>query len=81
MDNLEEITGVMSLMAGELIDANEKYPLFASAHEGYGVMAEEFQELFDEIRKKKPDYKAMHDEAIQLGAMCMKFILSMEGWV
>jgi len=67
-------------MIDELKKANETYPLFSSGHEGYGVMAEEFQELFEEIRKKQPDKQRLFEEAVQLGAMCIKFIMSMENW-
>ena len=63
---------ITAVMIQELDKANKKYPLFSSAHEGYGVMAEEFQELFEEIRKKEPDKQRMYEEAIQLGAMCIK---------
>lgn len=65
-------------MENELRSSMDKYPLFNSAHEGYAVILEELDELWDEIKKKQPDEKRLREEAIQVGAMAMKFILSME---
>lgn len=72
---------VTSLMVEELERASKIYGTsFTSPHEGYAVMLEEMDELFDEIRKKHPDKDRLRDEAIQIGAMAMKFILSLENW-
>lgn len=67
---------IVALIVEELSRANKVYKPFNSAHEGYAVMLEEMDELFDEIRKKRPDKNRMQDEAIQVGAMAIKFIQS-----
>lgn len=67
---------IVALIVDELRRANKVYKPFNSAHEGYAVMLEEMDELFDEIRKKRPDKNRMQDEAIQVGAMAIKFIQS-----
>ena len=67
---------IVALIVDELSRANKVYKPFNSAHEGYAVMLEEMDELFDEIRKKRPDKSRMLDEAIQVGAMAIKFIQS-----
>jgi len=67
---------IVALIVDELSRANKVYKPFNSAHEGYAVMLEEMDELFDEIRKKRPDISRMQDEAIQVGAMAIKFIQS-----
>ena len=73
---MQEVT-IAELLMEELKRANRMYGTsFASPHEGYAVMLEEMDELFDEIRKKRPDKKRMQDEAIQVGAMAIKFIQS-----
>lgn len=65
----------------ELDRANQRYGTsFHSPHEGYAVMLEEMDELFDEIKKKHPDKDRMMEEAIQVGAMAIKFILSLKQW-
>ena len=74
-------TIIASFMVEELDRANQIYGTsFASAHEGYAVMLEEMDELFDEVRKKSPDQERMREEAMQVGAMAIKFIISLEKW-
>ena len=52
------------------------YPTFNSYHEGYGVLLEEVDELWDAIKAHKgckatPD---MVDECIQIAAMVGRFV-------
>jgi NTP pyrophosphatase (non-canonical NTP hydrolase) len=55
--------------------ANEKYDQFTNNHEGYGVIKEEVDELWDEIKKNKglKPNRWMKEEAVQVAAMCLKF--------
>ena len=50
---------------------------FGSAHEGYAVLLEEVDELWDEVRKNRSQRskKAMFLEAKQIAAVAMKFML------
>jgi len=66
---------IFSIIA-ELDRANKLYEPFNSPHEGYAIMLEEMDELFEEIKRKQPDKTRMREEAIQVGAMAIKFILS-----
>ena len=61
----------------ELLRAQEHYPTFTSAHEGYAILLEEVDELWEEVKKspKNRDMKAMREEAIQVAAMAMRFVL------
>ncbi|CDX01284.1 Hypothetical protein DPCES_1397 [Desulfitobacterium hafniense] len=70
---------IAALMVTELNKANAKFPQFNSRHEGYAVIKEEVDELWDEIKKKHPDKQRMLEEAVQIGAMAMKFVQLFEG--
>lgn len=49
---------------------------FHSVHEGYAILHEEVDELWDEVKKKaiNRDSKKMAREAIQVGAMALRFL-------
>lgn len=52
--------------------SRQRHGNFASLHESYGVMAEEFDEYWDEVKKKNPDKKNTRLELMQIAAMCLK---------
>lgn len=62
-------------MAAELRRARTAHGPMRSTHEGYAVLLEEVDELWEEVRKKHPDKAAMRKEAIQIGAMALAFAL------
>ena len=64
----------------ELIHARHAFPSFASAHEGYAVILEELDELWDEVRKnqKVRDGAAMRKEALQVATMALRFALDVD---
>lgn len=75
------IEPVLAAVTFELGNAQRLFPPFNSAHEGYAVIAEELEELWDEIKANKggtattdnPD--DMRHEAIQVAAMALRFII------
>jgi len=54
--------------------ATSKFGKFASAHEGYAILQEEIDELWDEI-KGGQNTTDMRDECIQIAAMALRFIM------
>lgn len=64
----------------EYLRARKLFAPFNSAHEGYAVIKEELDELWDEIKKngEKRDLQSMRKEAIQIGAMALAFILDLK---
>lgn len=69
-------------MIVECLSAMSKFPGFHSAHEGYGVLLEELDELWDEVKKspEKRDLMAMRNEAVQVGAMALRFLIDVCEW-
>ena len=65
------------MFVNELNLAREKFRPMASAHEGYAVIAEEFDELWEIVKQKqtKRDYADFRKETIQLGAMVLAFLV------
>ena len=68
-------------VAGEVFDevmrAKTLFPEdFHNQHEGYAVILEELDELWDEVKKNQKiyDLEAQRKEAIQCAAMCIRFI-------
>lgn len=56
----------------EVIRAIEKFPIFNSSHEGYAVIKEEFDELWDEV--KANNKTRAREEAVQVAAMAVRFM-------
>lgn len=63
----------------EFIKASSKFAPFNSAHEGYAIIKEELDELWDEVKDDKRTYsersEAMRAEAVQVAAMALRFIV------
>ena len=60
------------LVLRELERARAKFPAFNSAHEGYAVILEELDEMWDEI--KRNDTERARDECVQVAAMALRFL-------
>lgn len=71
-----EIDHILQRVKTELMKANKKFPLFNSTHEGYGVIKEELDEMWDEIKANLTSRSIL--ECVQLAAMAVKYIQSME---
>lgn len=56
----------------ELRSATAQFPPFNSAHEGYAILLEEVDELWDAIRAN--DIAHAHREALQVAAMAIRLI-------
>lgn len=59
------------------LNAAMVWPAMNSAHEGYGVLLEEVDELWSHVKtkQKKRDLGAMRKEAIQVAAMAVRFAI------
>jgi len=66
-------TLLVHLILKELEEARRKWPEFNSYHEGYAILLEEVDELWEEIKGGQDPDKLLR-EAIQVAAMAMRFI-------
>jgi hypothetical protein len=59
----------------EAIAADRKWPKYNSAHEGFAVLWEEVEELWEIVKTKQPsrDLEHMRTEAIQIAAVAIRF--------
>jgi hypothetical protein len=70
--NIGEIAAEAAMEAGR---ACEAWPPMNSAHEGFSVLNEEVDELWEHVKvnQKRRDVAAMRKEAIQIAAMAIRF--------
>ena len=61
---------VLSELGDEMRRAEDRYGPFTSAHEGYGVLAEEMAELLWAIRANASE--SVRTEAIQVAAVALR---------
>ena len=72
---MRTMASVADEVLGELQMATDKFGAFNSAHEGFAVLKEEVDELWDEVKCKHRDVALMRREAIQVAAMAIRFIM------
>lgn len=82
----QHVYGTSGEVLRELEKAREKFPPFHSTHEGYAVLREELDELWDEVKKSKKCMRGtlticertrMKAEAIQVAAMALRFAVDL----
>lgn len=58
----------------EYYSASNKFGKFSSPHEGYAIILEELDELWEEI-KGEQSFTRMSEEAIQVASMALRFLV------
>jgi hypothetical protein len=70
------VNAAVDLIVAELRRGQEKFPAgFHSGHEGYAVILEELDELWDEV--KRDDQVSQAKEAVQVAAMALRFLVEL----
>lgn len=72
MNRRQPLTTLLGQVEAEYKRASALYGNFSSTHEGYAVLKEEVDELWDGI-KKNDSKRLLKEEAIQIAAMAIRF--------
>lgn len=71
--NLNKMKAFEKQVKEELLAARKKFPhAHVDYHHSYGVIKEELDEFWDEVRKQTPDEMLILKELIQIGAMAQR---------
>ena len=73
---LPRLEAVLADVREELISATQMHGPMRSRHEGYAVILEELDELWDNIKANNHG-RAERSEAIQVAAMAARYILDL----
>lgn len=78
VNQIAEVARFLADVRDEYNRATKKHGMFNSAHEGWAVLFEEVDELWEEVRKKRSnrDAAGMRAECVQIAAMSLKFAIS-----
>lgn len=71
----DRVSKIISAVWNEYTAASEKFNKFNSAHEGYAVILEELDELWDEVKLKTGTQMTQFQEAKQVAAMAIRFMI------
>lgn len=69
-----KIEDAMRLVVNEYARASARGN-YSSDHEGYAVMLEELDELWEEIKSNPRDKRLVCDEAVQVAATALRFLV------
>lgn len=61
------------LVVSELRIAQKRFPKFNSGHEGWAIIAEELDELWDDVKTNRIEDSI--EEAVQVAAMAIRYIV------
>ena len=67
----------LALVREEFVIASGKFGPLASYHEGYAIIKEELDELWEAIKDKKADRAHIAREAEQVAAMAIRFLVDL----
>lgn len=73
---MTKVDSILSAVKEEYQSAASRYPRMRSAHEGFAILREEVDELWDEIKHNDAtrSHTHMKREAVQVAAMAVRFL-------
>ena len=77
----EPIESILDAVRSEIVYAIYKHAPMATCHEGYAVILEELDELWDEIKVKQINRNVdkLRKEALQVATMAVRFLHDLDG--
>jgi hypothetical protein len=75
----QRLDTILARIRAEVLRAGRKHPPMHSAHEGYAVLQEEVDELWDHVKADTGYSPEAMTEAGQVAAMGVRYILDLEG--
>jgi hypothetical protein len=75
--DVEKAANLSEEIYEEFLKASSKFPAFASEHEGYAVILEEMDELWEVVKlnqKNTDRHNKCRKECIQVAAMALRFL-------
>jgi hypothetical protein len=76
-DELKRIDAILACVKAELLKATRKHGSMESGHEGYAVILEELDELWDLVKSDQGRELAAMEEATQIAAMAVRYIFDL----
>lgn len=74
---LSAVEACLEAVRAELHAAIGKFPPFSSPHEGYAIIKEELDELWDEVKADNGRGREAHREALQVAAMGLRYLVDL----
>jgi len=75
--DVEKAANLSEEVYEEFLKASSKFPAFASEHEGYAILLEEVDELWEAVKlnqKRQERHNQCRKECIQVAAMALRFL-------
>ncbi len=69
-----ELENIIKNIEKEIQYAESKFPGFNSSHEGYAIILEEVDELWELVKAHSHDYKKEYNEAKQIACTAIRFM-------
>ena len=73
MENTGDGSNFLAAVYRELARARTKHGPMHSHHEAWGVIQEELDEVWDEVKRQTPDPQRIIAELVQVAAMCARW--------
>lgn len=78
MGKTDTLSEILNWVLDEVTSAQLKFPPMKSPHEGFSILHEEFDEMWDEI--KRNDFDGALEEALQVAAMAVRYIHDLQDY-